>query len=431
MKALIIGNGGREEALAWKVSQSPLISDIFLAPGNGGSLHKCHNVEVDISNFSAVVSVIKAKDIQLVVVGPEVPLVDGLVDCLLADPALSDLYIVGPTKSGAALEGSKDFAKAFMKRHNIPTAKYRTFTSNTIEEGLRYLREEECPPYVLKADGLAAGKGVLILNTLEEAESAMRDMLEGKFGDASASVVVETYLEGIECSVFVLTDGKDYRILPTAKDYKRIGDGDKGLNTGGMGAVSPVPFVDDRFMDKVAQRIIEPTIQGLRDEGIDYRGFIFFGLMNRGGDPYVIEYNCRMGDPETEAVMMRIEGDFVPAMLSLRDQTLGETKPIKESSEIATTVVAVSGGYPEAYAKGKVISGVLEANEEPGTQIFDMGTKRTLAGELVTAGGRVLAVTALGKTAEEAIQKAYHRLGSIDFEGITYRRDIGQDLLKM
>ncbi|MBR8730793.1 Phosphoribosylamine--glycine ligase [Porphyromonas levii] len=428
MKALVIGNGGREQALAWKIGLSGMISDIYMAPGNGGQLPKCHNVAIGVSDFEGLSELIKKEGIELVVVGPEVPLVEGVVDYLNADPELEDLYIVGPTKVGAELEGSKDFAKDFMARHGIPTAKYRTFTSETLEEGLRYLREEERAPYVLKADGLAAGKGVVIPETLEEAEAEMREMLGGKFGSAGASVVVESYLKGIECSVFVLTDGKDYMLLPTAKDYKRIGDGDTGLNTGGMGAVSPVPFVDDAFMEKVETRIIRPTIQGLLEDGIDYRGFIFFGLMNVGGDPYVIEYNCRMGDPETEAVMLRIRGDLVGSMLALRDQILGLMEPLLEFDEVATTVVTVSGGYPETYQKGFPILGLSEETE--GVQVFHMGTKVD-GDQVVTAGGRVLAVSAMGGSIEKALGKAYGRVGALSYEGMNYRKDIGQDLLKL
>ncbi|MDO5017616.1 MAG: phosphoribosylamine--glycine ligase [Porphyromonas sp.] len=430
MKALVIGSGGREQALAWKIGLSGLITDIYMAPGNGGALPKCHNAPVGVSDFEGLRGLIKEHGIELVVVGPEVPLVEGIVDYLREDPELDELYIVGPTKRGAMLEGSKDFAKDFMQRHGIPTAKHRTFTSETLEEGLRYLMEEEQAPYVLKADGLAAGKGVVIPETLEEAQAEMREMLGGKFGSAGAHVVVESYLTGIECSVFVLTDGKDYMLLPTAKDYKRIGEGDTGKNTGGMGAVSPVPFVDDAFMQRVEERIIKPTIAGLRSEGIDYRGFIFFGLMNVGGDPYVIEYNCRMGDPETEAVMLRIKGDLVGSMLALRDQILGEMEPLLEFPQVAATVVAVSEGYPDDYAKGYTITGLESASNASDTQLFHMGTKATDQG-IVTAGGRVLAVSAMGDTISSALDKAYRRIGEIRYDGINYRKDIGQDLLKL
>ncbi|WP_298629595.1 phosphoribosylamine--glycine ligase [uncultured Porphyromonas sp.] len=429
MKALIIGSGGREQAIAWKIGLSDMITHIYMAPGNGGSLPKCHNVPIGVTQFDALAELIKDMGIELVIVGPEVPLVGGIVDFLKADPQLSHLHIVGPSKAGAELEGSKEFAKAFMLRHGIPTAKYRSFTSETLEEGLRYLREEEQPPYVLKADGLAAGKGVVIPETLEEAEAEMREMLGGKFGNAGATVVVESHLTGIECSVFALTDGRDYMLLPTAKDYKRIGDGDTGLNTGGMGAVSPVPFVDDAFMQKVEERIIRPTIQGLHSEGIDYRGFIFFGLMNVAGDPYVIEYNCRMGDPETEAVMLRIKGDLVGSMLALKEQVLGQMEPLLEFEQVATTIVAVSKGYPEGYQKGYPISG-LEGDVTADLQIFHMGTTAKEQ-SIVTSGGRVLAVSAMGGTIQEALDKAYHRIQRIHYDGITYRHDIGQDLLKL
>lgn len=429
MKALIIGSGGREQALAWKIGLSGMISHIYMAPGNGGHLPKCHNVAVEMTDFDAITRLIKEEGIELVVVGPEVPLVGGIVDHLRADSELSDLHIVGPTKAGAELEGSKDFAKAFMQRHHIPTAKYQTFTNETLEEGLRYLREEEQAPYVLKADGLAAGKGVVIPTTLEAAELEMREMLGGKFGTAGAHVVVESYLSGIECSVFILTDGKDYMLLPTAKDYKRIGEGDTGLNTGGMGAVSPVPFADKAFMHKVEERIIRPTLKGLREEGIDYRGFLFIGLMNVGGDPYVIEYNCRMGDPETEAVMLRIKGDLVGSMLALRDQVLGEMEPLLEFDKVATTIVTVAHGYPEAYRKGDVITGLEGEEEDEGVVLFHMGTTQK-DGTLVTSGGRVLAVSALGDSIDEALGRAYERVGKVSYQGITYRRDIGQDLLK-
>lgn len=428
MKALVIGNGGREQALAWKIGLSGMITDIYMAPGNGGQLPKCHNVLVGVSDFEGIARLIKQEGIELVVVGPEVPLVEGVVDYLQADPELQDLYIVGPTKAGAELEGSKDFAKAFMLRHGIPTAKYQTFTSETLEKGLRYLREEERPPYVLKADGLAAGKGVVIPETLEEAEAEMREMLGGKFGTAGASVVVESYLKGVECSVFVLTDGQDYMLLPTAKDYKRIGDGDSGLNTGGMGAVSPVSFADEAFMQKVEERVIRPTIEGLVQDSIDYRGFIFFGLMNVGGDPYVIEYNCRMGDPETEAVMLRIKGDLLGSMLALRDQILGQMEPLLEFPEVAATVVTVSAGYPEDYQKGFPILG-LDKDVE-GAQVFHMGTKAN-GDRVETAGGRVLAVSAMGSSIQDALNKAYGRVNTLSYDGINYRKDIGQDLLKL
>lgn len=428
MNSLVIGSGGREQAIAWKVAQSPLINKVFIAPGNGAQQDKCSNVALHIDNFEEVAHFIKENDIQLVVVGPEQPLVEGIVDYLGGVQGLEKLHIVGPSKAGAMLEGSKDFAKAFMERYDIPTAKYRTFTNETLEEGLKYLETEEKAPYVLKADGLAAGKGVVILDTLEAAQREMREMLGGKFGTAGSSVVVETYLSGIECSVFVLTDGEDYLMLPCAKDYKRIGEGDTGLNTGGMGAVSPVPFANDLFIEKVEECIIKPTIQGIQEEGIDYKGFIFIGLMNVGGDPYVIEYNCRMGDPETEVVMPRIGDDLVPALLALRDQRLKGIKPLNLLKQVATTVVAVSGGYPEGYEKGAIIEGLDEEGQQ--THIFHMGTKRE-GEKILTNGGRVLAVTALGDTLPEALNRSYKRLDLIKYDGITFRKDIGQDLLNL
>lgn len=428
MKALVIGSGGREQAIAWKIARSPLVEEVFIAPGNGARQDKCTNVEIKANDFKGIADFAIEHAIRLVVVGPEQPLVEGLVDYLYHVEGLEKLHIVGPTRAAAMLEGSKDFAKAFMERHYIPTAKYRTFTSETMEEGLQYLATEEHAPYVLKADGLAAGKGVVIADTLDEAQAEMREMLSGKFGSAGTSVVVETYLSGIECSAFVLTDGEDYLLLPFAKDYKRIGEGDTGLNTGGMGAVSPVPFVDNQFREKVEERIIRPTIRGIQEEGLDYKGFIFVGLMNCGGDPYVIEYNCRMGDPETEVVMLRIEDDLVPAMLALRDGRLKEIKPLKLVNQVATTVVAVSGGYPGDYRKGFGIQGLEE--EMGHTRVFHMGTKEQ-DGAIVTDGGRVLAVTALGDTLPEALNRSYKRVQMIEYEGINYRKDIGQDLLKL
>lgn len=427
MKALIIGSGGREQALAWKIAQSEKVSKVYIAPGNGGQLEKCSNVQISVTDFEGIADFVRSHDVKLLVVGPEIPLVEGIVDYLEAQEDLKDLHIVGPSKAGAELEGSKDFAKAFMERYHIPTARYRTFTSQTLNEGLKYLEQEEDAPYVLKADGLAAGKGVVIAEDLKTAQQEMKEMLSGKFGSAGASVVVETYLSGIECSVFVLTDGQSYKILPTAKDYKRIGEADKGLNTGGMGAVSPVLFANQEFMDKVEQRIIKPTISGLAAEKIDYKGFIFIGLMNVSGDPYVIEYNCRMGDPETEVVMPRIKSDFLPALLSLKEQKLSSVTDLEEFNKYAATVVTVSGGYPGDYQSGYEIQG-LEDNTDQ-TYVFHMGTKWNDDGRVVTSGGRVLAVTSLGDTLEETIERVYERIYKISYEEVYYRRDIGQDLL--
>lgn len=428
MKALIIGSGGREQALAWKIAQSDLISEVFIAPGNGGYSEKCSNVAIAVTDFKRIADFVRTEEVELVVVGPEIPLVEGIVDYIQAQDDLKHVHIVGPSKAGAKLEGSKDFAKGFMERHHIPTAKHRTFTSETLRDGLKYLEQEERAPYVLKADGLAAGKGVVIVETLSSAKMEMREMLGGKFGTAGASVVVETYLSGIECSVFVLTDGKSYQLLPTAKDYKRVGEGDKGLNTGGMGAVSPVAFASPEFMDKVEQRIIQPTIRGLSEEGIDYKGFIFFGLMNVAGDPYVIEYNCRMGDPETEVVLPRIKGDLVPSLLALKEQKLHTVPALEQLRKFAVTVVAVSGGYPGDYQSGFVIDG-LDKNPN-NTVVFHMGTKKNEAGEIITSGGRVLAVTALGDTLPDAVERAYERVYQISYDDIYYRKDIGIDLMQ-
>lgn len=427
MNILILGSGGREQALAWKISRSPLVRKTYIAPGNAGQLPGCENIAVSIADFGAVADVVRKYAIDMVVVGPEVPLVDGITDYLSAQEDLKALHIIGPSKAGAQLEGSKDFAKDFMARHNIPTAKHRTFTSATLEEAKAYLLNEERPPYVLKADGLAAGKGVLIIDNYEDACAAMEEMLGGKFGDAGNRVVVETFLSGIECSLFVLTDGHDYTLLPMAKDYKRIGEGDTGLNTGGMGAVSPVPFADETFVKKVEERIVIPTIKGLEAEGIDYKGFVFIGLINVQGEPYVIEYNCRMGDPETEVVMLRIKGDLVPALLSLKEGTLHSHK-LAEEDFYASTVVAVSGGYPEDFKKGFPITGIgADTNT---SVVFHAGTKGDDDGQVLTSGGRVLAVSAMGTTLSEALAKSYDRLSRINYEGIYYRRDIGQDVLK-
>lgn len=425
MNILLIGNGGREHALAWKIRQSPLTKSLLIAPGNAGTALLGENINVKPDDQAGIARICRERKINLVVVGPEVPLVNGLRDFLEAEPGLGHLLIVGPGRSGARLEGSKDFSKQFMLRHGIHTAKAHTFTESQLDAGLQYL--DGCRmPIVLKADGLAAGKGVIICNTLEEAKKDLRDMLANHlFGDASARVLVEEFLAGIEVSVFVLTDGRDYALLPEAKDYKRIGEGDEGPNTGGMGAVSPVPFVDDAFMEKVRTRIIEPTIAGLQQENIPYRGFIFFGLMNVGGEPYVIEYNCRLGDPETEAVIPRIESDLVEILVACAKGEL-KAKRIRITPLTAVTVMMVSGGYPGDYAKGKVIAGSL--NSIP-TLIFQAGTKAS-GTEVVTDGGRVLAATGIGNGIVEARERAYTALASISFEQAYFRRDIGVDLLQ-
>ena len=426
MNILLIGNGGREHALAWKIRQSPLTQSLYVAPGNAGTALVGENVPIHVDDLEGVAHFCRQKNIDLVVVGPELPLVNGLRDHLESKPDLSHLLIVGPGKSGARLEGSKDFSKQFMLRNGIHTAKARTFTETELDEGLQYL--EGCHfPIVLKADGLAAGKGVIISSTLDEAQATLRDMLANhRFGEASARVLIEEFLSGIELSVFVLTDGKDYVLLPEAKDYKRIGDNDQGPNTGGMGAVSPVPFADSSFLQKVKTHIIEPTLQGLQRDAIPYRGFIFFGLMNVSGEPYVIEYNCRMGDPETEAVIPRIESDLVELLVACAKGELNG-KVIKTTSRTAVTVVMVSGGYPGSYAKGKVIQGLnLLAKED---LLFHAGT-RTSDATIITEGGRVLAATGMGQDIPDARSRAYQTLATISFDQSYFRRDIGVDLLQ-
>lgn len=428
MNILLLGSGGREHALAWRIARSPRLSQLFIAPGNPGmSLYGTCMPRIGVTDFAAIAALIRREHIELLVVGPEVPLVEGIVDYLHGEAGLTDLLIVGPDAKGAQLEGSKDFSKAFMQRYGIPTAAYRTFDKSTLSEAIDYLKTLQ-PPYVLKADGLAAGKGVIISESLEEAERELRGLLSGRFGSASTRVVIEEYLHGIECSVFIATDGSDWRVLPVAKDYKRIGEGDTGLNTGGMGSVSPVVFADEAFMQRVEERVIRPTIEGLRAEGIDYRGFIFAGLMNVGGEPYVIEYNCRMGDPETESVMLRIDSDFVELLERMARGHLGDYH-LEESSQYAATVVLVSEGYPESYAKGIPISYPHAPTFD--SRLFHAGTSCDDSGHLVTSGGRILTASCLGSTLAEALERCYQLADRVQYTGKTLRRDIGQDLLKL
>ena len=427
MNILVLGSGGREHALSWKIAQSPSCDQLYIAPGNAGTAEVGENVAIKVTDFEAIASFVKEKAIDLVVVGPEDPLVKGIRDFFEQDEALAQVLMVGPGAAGARLEGSKDFSKQFMERHAIPTARAKTFTKDSLEEGLNYVSSHPLP-VVLKADGLAAGKGVIISETHEHARETLKEMLvDAKFGDASSSVLVEQFLQGIELSVFVLCDGDNYQILPEAKDYKRIGEQDTGLNTGGMGAVSPVPFAKGDFMDKVEERVVKPTIAGLKADGIDYKGFIFIGLMNVEGDPYVIEYNVRMGDPETQVVMPRIKSDVLELLVATGKGTLNEVS-YEADPQAGTTVVMVSGGYPGSYNKGEVISGIEAVSE---ATVFHAGTKTDESGKLVTNGGRVLAITGKGDSVAKALENAYNGVGKISWQDEYHRKDIGQDILRL
>lgn len=424
MNVIVLGSGGREHALSWKLAQSPKLSNLYIAPGNAGTAEVGTNVDLSVNDFEGIKSFVLSHAIDLVVVGPEDPLVNGIHDFFLADDALKNIPVIGPKKDGAELEGSKEFSKKFMQKHGVPTAAYESFTAKNLEEGYAFLDTLQ-PPYVLKADGLAAGKGVLILDNLEEAKMELKNMVaDAKFGAASATVVIEEFLKGIELSVFVLSDGVNYKILPSAKDYKRIGEGDTGLNTGGMGAISPVPFADDAFLKKVEEQVVKPTVAGLKADGIDYKGFIFIGLMNDNGNPSVVEYNVRMGDPETEVVIPRIKSDLLDLFEGVATQTLGE-KTFEVDERTATTVMLVSGGYPEAYEKGKIMTG-FDAIEN--SIPFHAGTKQD-ADEVVTNGGRVLALTSFGSDIQDALNKSFANAEKVKFDKKYYRSDIGFDLV--
>ena len=423
MNILILGSGGREHAIAWKLKQSPKLTKLFIAPGNAGTAGIGTNIPIGVNDFESIKKSVLSESIDMLIVGPEDPLVNGIHDFFLSDPNLKGIPVIGPQKAAAALEGSKEFAKEFLFRHNIPTAAYKSFTSDNLEEGYAFLDTHK-PPYVLKADGLAAGKGVLILNDLQEAKDELKTMLvDAKFGSASATVVIEEFLAGIELSVFVLTDGKGYKVLPTAKDYKRIGEGDSGLNTGGMGAISPVPFADKVFMDKIHERIVKPTVEGLKKDNLPYKGFIFIGLIKVGEDPYVIEYNVRMGDPEAEVVIPRIKNDLVEVFQAVGNQTLDAIN-LQIDERTATTVMLVSGGYPEAYGKGKEITGFEKIED---SIVFHAGTDYK-NGKVVTNGGRVMAITSFGTDFKEALLKSYQNINKIHFDKMNYRKDIGFDL---